>query len=252
MSGTTTMMQPQHEEVTHDFKHIFWSNKMLKMIFILIHLHGFDIFIRDGLCNLVDFDNAVVLCNVDLLLVRAVGQWVWGVNQYILPQQGGHCVGGWLEHEEAIVPPAAHQDLVLCHSNDAMWPLQQWAGKRLHDVEAGIYPCYCVSFIVWYENWSIRCCTHEPWIFEMLGFSCLIKLLKHFSLHWYHFYPRWMVIGHHKRVFAECYSPHVSTHTQLSALGQCVVLHLDHLDLLSHDHCCCGSVCQTHSPWSIP
>jgi len=66
---------------------------------------------------------------------------VWAVNPIILPQQGSHCVSGWLEKHDAVVLLAAHQDLVIRHCNDV---LQQWAGERLEDVEAGIYLCTSV------------------------------------------------------------------------------------------------------------
>jgi len=70
------------------------------------------------------------------------------MNLILLPQQGGHCVGGQLEQHNSVVLAAAHQDLVLCHCSDAKWIKQQWAGKRLVDFQALIYLCYYLGTII--------------------------------------------------------------------------------------------------------
>jgi len=97
------------------------------------------------LCELENLDAvSSSWCNKYFSLLWAVCQRVRPPNPIILPQQCGHCVGGWLEQQEAVVVEAAHQDLILRHCSDAMWLLQQWAGERLQDGEAGIHLRYGV------------------------------------------------------------------------------------------------------------
>ena len=104
------------------------------------------------LCKLENIDAVSIKgrCNKYFSLLWAVCQRVRFFNPIILPQQCGHCVGGWLELHKAVVLVAAQQDLILRHCSDATWLLQQWAGERLQDSEAGIHLRNGVVFTVWY------------------------------------------------------------------------------------------------------
>ena len=98
---------------------IFWCHKMLEL-----SLYWFTcIFVRDKMLHsysLVDFNSvSPTWCYIEFPLVSAVCQWIRGTNLILRPQQGGNCVGGWLEQHDAVVAPATHQDLVLRHSSDA-------------------------------------------------------------------------------------------------------------------------------------